>query len=357
MKSALEQLLLDTVRKLVPEAAAATVERTSVPAHGHFASKVAMRLAKTVGKSPCEVAQAIVDALPASPLVSKAEVAGNGFINFHLAPGALARGIRRIHELGDAYGRSSTGAGRQVTVKLLSNPQDVREGRHAAYSESLSKLLAAAGYIVERRVLLEAPQRAPQSPDGLERHEEGLSRPVSFRRGSEHASIDTLRQLREEVGDDACRFFFLMRSHEQTLDFDLKLAKSRTNENPLYCVQYAHARVASAMKEVKARGISFDLAAGLDAPERLDRNTEQALIMTLLRFPEEVESAAANCAPHSIVYYLREVANAFHDYYNAETWFVAEDDLRNARLALVLAAGQVVRNGLALLGVSAPESM
>jgi arginyl-tRNA synthetase len=108
---------------------------------------------------------------------------------------------------------------------------------------------------------------------------------------------------------------------------------------------------------VKARGVSFDPAAGLDKLDLLDKPTEQALIATLLRFPEELESAAANCAPHSIVYYLREVANAFHTYYAAEKWIVEGVDLRNARLALVLAAGQVIRNGLALIGVSAPESM
>jgi len=171
------------------------------------------------------------------------------------------------------------------------------------------------------------------------------------------SEIATLGALRDEVGDDACRFFFLLRSHEHPLDFDLKLATSRTNDNPVYCVQYVHARVASVMKEVKARGLPFDLAAGLDKLELLDEPTEQALIATLLRFPEEVESAAANCAPHSIVYYLREVATAFHTYYAAEQWIVEEVDLRNARLALVLAAGQVIRNGLALIGVSAPESM
>ena len=224
-------------------------------------------------------------------------------------------------------------------------------------------MLAATGYEVQRQPLPEAPLRSPQSPGGSESDScsrpaiEGLFRQIVLRRGKEPAQISTLRELREEVGDDACRFFYLMRHHEQSLDFDLKLATSRTNENPLYYVQYAHARVASAMKEVKARGISFDLAAGLDKLELLDKDTEQALIAALLRFPEEVESAAANCAPHSIVYYLREVAHAFHTYNNAEKWIVEEVDLRNARLALVLAAGQVVRNGLALLGISAPESM
>jgi arginyl-tRNA synthetase len=250
LKSLLEQLLLAAVRKLdgTLAPAAIAVERTRDAAHGDYASNIAMRLAKAAGKDPREMAHAIVDALPASPLVSKAEVAGAGFINLFLAPDALAREIRRIHELGDAFGRSSE-------------------------------------------------------------------------------------------------------SH------DLKLATSLTNENTLYDVQYVHARAASAMKEVRARGISFDRAAALDKLELLDTETERVLIVALLRFPQEVESAVANYAPQSIVYYLREVANAFHTYYNTEKWFVAEDDLRSARLALVLAAGQVVRNGLGLIGVSAPESM
>ena len=318
-------------------APAVTVERTRDGAHGDFSSNIAMRLAKALGRDPREVAQTLVEALPASPLVSKVEVGGNGFINFFLAADALAREIRRIHELGDAYGRSSGGAGQRVTVEVISDPVDLAEARRAAHNEALANVLDVAGYEVQRE------PGGPQSPGGWEGRSELLSRPA----------IEglSLRELREQLGADACRFFFLMR------DFNLKLATARTNDNPLYCVQYAHARVASAMKEVKARGISFDRVAALDKLELLDKATEQALIAALLRFPEEVESAAANCAPHSIVYYLRELANAFHTYYNTETWFVAEDDLRSARLALVLAAGQVIRNGLRLIGVSAPESM
>jgi arginyl-tRNA synthetase len=339
----MEQLLVAAIRQLdgMPEAAAVVVERTRDAAHGDYASNVAMRLAKAVGKEPREVAQAIVLALPPNPLVAKADAATNGFINFFLAPAALAQEVRRIHELGNAYGRSSIGTGQPMRVGVLANPQDVLQARYVAYSESLANVLTAAGYDVQR----EEPTEAPAVRD------------VAFYRGKVATQVATLRCLREEVGDDACRFFFLMRSHEQSLDFDLKLAAARTIDNPLFCVQYAHARVASAMKEVRARGISFALAGGLRTLERLDKGTEQTLIMALLRFPEEVESAAANCAPHSIVYYLREVANAFHTYHAAEPWIVEDVDLRNARLALVLAAGQVLRNGLALIGVSAPESM
>jgi len=167
----------------------------------------------------------------------------------------------------------------------------------------------------------------------------------------------TLRQLREEVGNDACRFFYLMRSHEQPLDFDLELAKSHSNENPVYYIQYAHARVASVMKQLAARGLSFDLDAGLTAARVLGAAHEQAVLSSLTRYPEIVEQAAVNRAPHTLAHYLRELANVFHTYYNAEVFLVGEAPLRNARLALILGVQQVLRNGLTLLGVSAPQSM
>jgi arginyl-tRNA synthetase len=187
---------------------------------------------------------------------------------------------------------------------------------------------------------------------------------VSLFRGSEkipmgkrEAQFVTLRQLRNEVGNDACRFFYLMRSHDQPLDFDLELAKSRTNENPVYYIQYAHARVASVMKQVAARGLKFDLAHGLAASALLSSPQEQAVLSSLTRYPEFLEQAAENRAPHTLVHYLRELANVFHTYYNAAAFIVEDADLRDARLALVLGVAQVLRNGLTLLGVSAPESM
>ena len=175
--------------------------------------------------------------------------------------------------------------------------------------------------------------------------------------GKREAQYVTLRQLRGEVGNDACRFFYLMRSHDQPLDFDLELAKARTNENPVYYIQYAHARVASVMKQLAARGLSFDCAMGLAAAAKLESSHEQAMLHALTRYPEVIEQAAVNRAPHALVHYLRELANVFHTYYNAEQFIVEDGPLRNARLALVLGVQQVVRNGLTLLGVSAPESM
>ncbi|HEY7929489.1 MAG TPA: arginine--tRNA ligase [Steroidobacteraceae bacterium] len=175
--------------------------------------------------------------------------------------------------------------------------------------------------------------------------------------GKREAQFVTLRQLREEVGNDACRLFYLMRSHDQHLDFDLTLARSRSNENPVYYIQYAHARVASVMKQLAARSLAYDGALAAEHLALLDSAHEQAVTRELARFPEILEQAASARAPHALVHYLRELANSFHTWYNAATILIEDVPLRQARLALALAVQQVVRNGLTLLGVSAPESM
>jgi arginyl-tRNA synthetase len=175
--------------------------------------------------------------------------------------------------------------------------------------------------------------------------------------GKREAQFVTLRELRVEVGNDACRFFYLMRSHDQPLDFDMELAKSRTNDNPVYYIQYAHARVSSVMKQLDARGFEFDREEGLASAGLLSGEYEQAVLKSLTRYPESLELAANNRAPHTLVHYLRELANTFHTYYNAEQFIVPDRKLRNARLALIEAVQHVIRNGLTLLGVSAPESM
>jgi len=175
--------------------------------------------------------------------------------------------------------------------------------------------------------------------------------------GKREAQFVTLRQLRAEVGNDACRLFYLMRGHDQPLDFDLELAKSRTNENPVYYIQYAHARVASVLKQLAARGLAFERAEGLAHTALLTGAHEQAALACVTRFPEVLEQAAMNRAPHMLVHYLRDLANALHTYYNADTFIVTDSKVRNARLALVIGVQQVLRNGLTLLGVSAPESM
>lgn len=163
----------------------------------------------------------------------------------------------------------------------------------------------------------------------------------------------TLRELRNEVGNDACRFFYVLRKADQHLDFDLDLAKSQSNENPVYYIQYAHARLCSVLGQWN--GVPADLAeADLG---RLDNERELALCARLTAFPEIVQSAAAEYAPHQIAFYLKDLAGEFHSYYNAERMLVDDEGLKLARLALATAVRQVIRSGLALLGVSAPESM
>ena len=167
----------------------------------------------------------------------------------------------------------------------------------------------------------------------------------------------TLRELREEVGNDAARLFYVMRSNDQHLDFDLELAKSRSNENPVYYIQYAHARICSVFRQLHENGQAWDQNGGLAALDRLQEDHEQSLMRALSRYPEVIELAAVNRAPQTVVNFLRELANEFHTYYNAHTFLVDDAELRNARLMLIAAARQVLRNGLAVVGVSAPESM
>ncbi|MBN9697952.1 MAG: arginine--tRNA ligase [Zoogloea sp.] len=163
----------------------------------------------------------------------------------------------------------------------------------------------------------------------------------------------TLRELRNEVGNDACRFFYVLRKADQHLDFDLDLAKSQSNENPVYYIQYAHARLCSVLNQWN--GVLADLAeADLS---RLDNERELALCARLTAFPEVIQNAAADYAPHQIAFYLKDLAGEFHSYYNAERMLVEDEGLKQARLALAAAVRQVIRNGLRLLGVSAPDSM
>lgn len=165
----------------------------------------------------------------------------------------------------------------------------------------------------------------------------------------------TLRELRDEVGKDAARFFYVMRKSEQHLDFDLELAKSHSNDNPVYYIQYAHARVSSVMRGLSEQGLSWD-AESADLT-LLNNEHEQGLISVLSRYSEVIESAARHYEPHQVAYYLRELATAFHAYYNAHKFLIDDTALRNARLSLILATQQVLRNGLRVLGVSAPDSM
>ncbi len=170
-------------------------------------------------------------------------------------------------------------------------------------------------------------------------------------------SFVTLRELREEVGNDAARFFYVARKPEQHMDFDLDLAKSESNDNPVYYIQYAHARICSVLRQLAERGLSWDKDLGLAHVDLLDQPQELALISLLCRYSEMIESAASMCEPHAVTYYLRELANGLHSYYNAVQLLCEDESVRYARLCLLAAVRQVLVNGLGLLGVSAPESM
>jgi arginyl-tRNA synthetase len=175
--------------------------------------------------------------------------------------------------------------------------------------------------------------------------------------GKREAQFVTLRDLRAEVGNDAARFIYVMRSHDQALDFDLELARKQTNDNPVYYVQYAHARIASVLKQAAERGLPFDRTAGIAALASLTEPAELALMREVSRWPEVVRLGADQRAPHLVVNYLRELAQAFHACYAALPFIVDDTGTRNARLALIAAARQVLVNALGILGVSAPESM
>jgi arginyl-tRNA synthetase len=554
------------------------VERTRDSSHGDFATNAAMQLAKAAKRKPRDLAQAIIDALPKSELVAKVEIAGPGFINFHLAPAAYHRELLRVMDDGAAYGRSTLGAGQRVIVEFVSanptGPLHVGHGRHAAFGATLANLLDAAGYKVHREyyindagrqmdilaasvwlrylecfgeqfpfpsngyrgdylhpiadklveragrslvrpaadVFRDLPPDAPlgdkdvyidaiiarareligaegfeqafrvalddiladirqdleefgvrydewfserslatngaidralerlrkngvvYEKDGaqwfratdfgdekdrvvvrenglktyfasdiayhLQKRERGFDKLVdvlgadhhgyvarvraglvamgepgdslevrlvqfvTLYRGGEKVQMSTrsgefitLRELRREVGNDAARFFYVMRSNDQHLDFDLQLATSRSNDNPVYYIQYAHARVCSVLRQMREKGFTHDAARGRAALARLAEPHEQALLASLSRYPEVVEMAAVQRAPHAMVHYLRDLANDFHTYYNAHQFLVDDAELRDARLTLIQGLRQVVRNGLGLLGVSAPEAM
>ena len=585
MKAELEDLLAQAVTAIQNQLLAGpvaradiVVERTRDPQHGDYSCNIALRLARSSGRKPAELAAAIVAALPASPLLARASVAGAGFINLHLAGDAHAAVVRRVLEQGVDYGTSKAGAGARVCVEFVSanptGPLHVGHGRQAAYGATLASLLRAVGYDARReyyindagrqvdiltasvwvrylraggeslpfpengyradyvqaiaaqlraaqgaalhapaaavsaglpadapagdkeqyidalvtrmrelvgadgyaavqelalaamtadirddlrefgvefeewfseasltrsgavgaalarlaaldhsyekagalwlrssdfgdsedRVLVRANgQQTYFAPDlayhlnkfsrgfarlidvwGADHHgyiprmraglralgadgdsfEVCLMQFVSLFRGGEKVPMGkrdgqfvTLRQLRAEVGNDACRVFYLMRSHDQPLDFDLELAKSRSNDNPVYYMQYAHARVASVMKQLAARGLHYDSGLAYASLARLEGAHEAAVIKALARYPETILQAATQRTPHTLVHFLRELAQAFHTWYNAAPFIVDDAPLRNARLALALAAKQVMRNGLTLLGASAPETM
>ena len=183
-------------------------------------------------------------------------------------------------------------------------------------------------------------------------YRDGKKAPMSTRSGE----FVTLRELREEVGKDAARFFYVMRKSDQHLDFDLDLAKSQSNENPVYYVQYAHARVCSVLAQWDGNFEELVTPTQADMTV-LSSQAELSLLQKLIDFPDTVEMAAKEFSPHIIAFYLRELAGEFHSYYNSTRFLVPEIPIQHARLALIASIQQVLKNGLKLLGVSAPDKM
>ena len=213
------------------------------------------------------------------------------------------------------------------------------------------------GYIARVRAGLEAMGEPAESL------EVRLVQFVSLYRGREKVQMSTrsgkyvtLRDLRNEVGNDAARFYYVSRSNEQHLDFDLELAKAESNDNPVYYIQYAHARISSLIKKMGEESLKHKMSSISDLLI-LTEDNERALLVLLSRYPEIVELASVNRAPQNIVHYLRGLSADFHSYYNAHKMLVDDEKLRNARISLALGIRQVLYNGLSLLGVNAPDRM
>jgi len=170
-------------------------------------------------------------------------------------------------------------------------------------------------------------------------------------------SFVTLRELREEVGSDAARFFYVMRKCEQHMDFDLDLAKSQTKDNPIFYIQYAHARICSVFRQLAEKNLQHDVENGKQNLNSLTEKHESSLLNQLAKYPEVVEKSALSEEPHQLAHYLRELATDLHKYYDSHKVIIEDSSLRNARLNLLIATQNVLKNGLKLLGVSAPETM
>jgi len=572
-RSHLAHLLAEAVKTALPEqaAAAVTLERPKQAGHGDYASNLALQLAKPLKRSPRVIAQALVEALPPSPWIARAEVAGAGFINFFLTPAAKQGVLANALARGRDYGRIDFGRGRKVQVEFVSanptGPLHVGHGRGAAFGASLANVLEAAGFAVQReyyvndagrqmdtlalstwlrylelnglrisfppngyqgeyvremaqsiaqahgRRYVHAPdttRASAASSDGdAEAHLDDLIANAKKLLGEDYAYIHdfvlteqlgdcrndllefgvafdhwfsekslydsglvdraldklrqaghlytqdgaewfrstafgdekdrvvqrengqytyfapdiayhlnkfergfdlaidvwgadhhgyaprvkaalralgldaerltvalvqfavlyrqgkkvsmstragefvTLRELRGEVGNDAARFFYVLRKSDQHLDFDLDLAKSQSSDNPVYYVQYAHARICSVLEQWggdAAELCSADLGA-------LASEQELQILRLLMDYPAVIEDAARELAPHLVAFYLKDLAAAFHSYYNSTHFLVEDERLRLARLSLIVAVRQVLANGLGLLGVSAPAKM
>jgi arginyl-tRNA synthetase len=214
------------------------------------------------------------------------------------------------------------------------------------------------GYIARVKASMQALELDPDKLEIL------LVQFATLYRGKEKLQMSTrsgefitLQELQDEVGKDATRFFYIMRKSEQHLDFDMELAKSQSNDNPVYYIQYAHARICSVFRQMSEKGYTYEQKTALKELSVLTEQQEIKLLGTLARYPEVIENAAQAFEPHQLVYYLKDLANDFHSYYNTSQFLIDDNKIRNARLVLIMAIKQVIKNGLSLLGVSSPEEM
>jgi arginyl-tRNA synthetase len=221
------------------------------------------------------------------------------------------------------------------------------------------------GTVARVRAGLQAVARARGLPIPPDYPQYLLHKMVRVMRGGEEVKMSkragsyvTLRDLLDWVGRDAARFFLVSRKADTEFVFDVDLALAQSEENPVYYVQYAHARICSVFAQAQEKGWPFDAERALEVDlTPLIGAKELALAAKLAAYPDMLRQAAAELAPHQIAFYLQELAADFHGFYNAERVLVEERGVREARLALAAATRQVLRNGLALLGVAAPERM
>ncbi|MEO8332828.1 MAG: arginine--tRNA ligase [Gallionella sp.] len=551
-KSHLTELFAQALIEVAPDHTDVSIliERPNLAAHGDYACNLAMQLAKPLRKSPRDIAQALIAALPQSEVIEKMEIAGAGFINVFISTAAKRGVVCGVLQAGAGYGHIHIGAGRKVGVEFVSanptGPLHVGHGRGAAVGDCLCNVLHAAGWNVTREFYyndagvqidnlahsvqlrckgitpddLSWPEagyrgdyitdvaqaylaeetveaddqhvkasgdvndaeairhfavaylrreqdldlrafgvnfdvfalesalytdgkveetvnrliasghtyeqddalwlrttafgddkdRVMRKTDGtytyfvpdvayhLDKWRRGYTRVINEQGADHHSTITrvraglqaldvgipqgwpdyvlhqmvtvlrngqevkiskragsyvTLRDLIDEVGCDATRYFLASRHTDSQLVFDIDLAKSKNNDNPVYYIQYGHARISAVLAQWGGeRQALLHADVGL-----LDSEYETALLQQLIDYPQVIEDAALDLAPHLIAFYLKELAADFHSYYNASRFLVEDEALKCARLALIAAVAQVMRNGLALLGVSAPEKM
>ena len=551
-KSHLAELFAQSLREVAPDASLTEIliERPKLASHGDYACNLAMQLSKLLRKSPREIAQALIAALPPSEVIEKTEIAGAGFINVFLTVAAKQSIVRAVLQAGAAYGQIQIGGGRKVGVEFVSanptGPLHVGHGRGAAVGDCLCRVLQAAGWEVTREfyyndagvqidnlkhsVQLRCKGITPNDPswpeagyrgdyiadvaqaflaqetvtaddqnvhasgdvndaeairhfavaylrreqdrdlrafgvnfdvfslesalysegkveevvnkliasghtyeqddalwlrttdfgddkdrvmrkrDGtytyfvpdvayhLNKWQRGFVRVINEQGADHHSTITrvraglqalnagipqgwpeyvlhqmvtvlrdgqevkiskragsyvTLRDLIDEVGCDATRYFLAARHPDSQLVFDIDLAKSQSNDNPVYYIQYAHARIYSVLTQWGGSSTEL-LHANMGM---LDSEYERALLQRLIDYPQIIENAAVDLAPHLIAFYLKELAADLHSYYNASRFLIEDQGLQQARLALITAVAQALKNGLALLGVTAPNKM